>query len=76
MNQELTQSEKEKIMKLVLNNHEKSCAIVQQFIDNLQLISASDFAKLKGKSKRTILYQSKKLDGIQIDNRKYFVFSQ
>ena len=76
MNQELTQKEKEKITALVLRNPEKSCAIVQQFINDLQIISAADFAKMKGKSKRAVLYQSDKLTGIKINSRKYFNFSQ
>jgi hypothetical protein len=72
----LSQKEKNKIIELCINNPQKSCAIVQTFIDSLQLMPCSTFAELKGKSKRTILYQSDKLTGISIDNRKFLTLIQ
>lgn len=73
---ELTQKEKDKITKFIINHPQKSCAIVQEFIEGLQLVSASKYAKLKNKSKRTILYQSKKLLGIELEGRKYITYIQ
>jgi hypothetical protein len=75
MKQLLTQKEIDKIQNLCLSNPIKSCAIVQTFIDNLQLVSCADFAELKGKSKRTILYQAKKKTGVEIYGRKYLTFN-
>jgi hypothetical protein len=75
MNQQLTQKEIDKIQKLCLSNPVKSCAVVQTFIDNLQLVSCADFSELKGKSKRTILYQAKNKTGIELYGRKYLTFN-
>lgn len=74
MNQKLTKAEREKILNLVFDNPDKSCAIVQTFIDSLQVVSISTYAKLKGKSKRSVLYNSKKLKGVEIEGRKFLVF--
>jgi hypothetical protein len=76
MNQTLTQAEKRKIQQLCFSNPSKSCAIVQEFIDALQLVGCNTFAELTGKSKRTINYQSEKLTGIKVEGRKYIVFPQ
>lgn len=73
---ELTQKQKNKIIKFIINNPKKSCAIVQEFMDGLQLVSASKYAKLKNKSKRTILYQSKNLLGVELERRKYITYIQ
>ena len=76
MEQQLTKKEKKKIFDLVLKNQAKSCAITQCFLDYMQVVSLSDYASIKGKSKRTIQYRSKKLKGISISKRRFVILSQ
>jgi len=78
MNQKLTPQEIKKIQNLCFENPHRACAVVQTFIDTLQIMSCSSFAKLQSpkKSKRTILYQSKNLNGITIENRKFIPLNQ
>ena len=76
MKQHITEEEKIKILDLVFNNPQKSCAIVQCFIDSLQLVSPAEFAELKGKSKRTIQYRVDKMRKVSIANRNYLTLIQ
>jgi len=76
MNQKLTQEEIDKIQNMCFNNPVKCCAIAQLIIDTCQVVSCSTYAKLKGKPKRTIQYQSGNLTGLVIENRKFVSLNQ
>ena len=71
MNQNLTDKEIDKIQKLCFENPAKACAFAQTIIDTCQVVSCSTYSKLKGKSKRTIQYQSGNFAGLTIENRKF-----
>jgi hypothetical protein len=71
MNQKLIQSEITKIQNLCFQNPAKACAIAQTIIDTCQIVSCSTYAKLTGKGKRTVLYQSPKMTGVNIEERKF-----
>jgi len=73
---QLTQEEKDKILDLVFSNPSKSCTIAQCFLDSLQVVSLSEYAKLHNKSKRTIQYRSEKLEGVTIGSRRFVSFIQ
>jgi hypothetical protein len=76
MNHQLTEKEKEKILDMVLNNPDKSCAITQYFVDCLQLVTPPKYAEIKQKSKRTVYYNSSKLKGIEIADKKFIILNQ
>ncbi len=76
MNQILTDTEIEKTRNLCFENPIKACAITQIIVDTCQIISCNTFAELKGKSTRTIQYQSNKYIGIKIENRKFISLNQ
>lgn len=76
MSELLTDKEKKKIFNIVFKNKDKSCAITQYFLDCLQIISLSDFAKVNNKSIRTTQYQAKNMKGVSINNRKFVTFIQ
>jgi hypothetical protein len=71
MNQYLTQSEIEKIQNLCFKNPVKACAIAQVIINTCQVVSCSTYARLKGKSKRTVQYKAKNLNKISIETRNF-----
>lgn len=76
MEQRLTQKEIDRIQKLCFENPPKSCDVAQLIIDTCQVVSCSTYAKLKGKSKRTIQYQSGNLTGLGIETRKFLSINQ
>lgn len=71
MKQALTNKEIEKIQNVCFSNPERACAIAQIIIDTCQVVKCSTYAEVKGKSKRTVLYQKEKLAGIKIENQKF-----
>lgn len=71
MDKHLSDTEKEKIFKLCLENPDKACAIAQEIIDSCQLMSCRTYAVLKDKSPRTVQYKAEKLRGISIEKRRF-----
>lgn len=71
MNEIVSEKEKNKILELCISDPERACAIVQEFIDYLQIVPVSIYASAKGKSKRTILYQAKRITGFTILDRRF-----
>jgi len=71
MKQQLTDEEIRKIQKMCFENPIKACAIAQLILDTCQVVSCSTYAKLHKKSKRTVLYQSKYMTGVNVDDRKF-----
>ncbi|ANS04892.1 hypothetical protein [uncultured Mediterranean phage] len=76
MRQQLTQAEIEKLQSLCFSNPAKACAVAQLIVNTCQVVSCSTYSGLKGKSKRTINYQSDKLTGIKIDGRNFVSVNQ
>ena len=71
MNQKLTPEEIRKIQNLCFNNPTMACAVAQLILDTCQVVSCSTYAQLRNKSKRTVQYQAKTMNGISIENRKF-----
>ena len=76
MKEELTQTEIIKIQNLCFENPAKACAIAQLILDTCQVTSCSTYARLKNKSKRTILYQAGDMTGVSIEDRRFVSFIQ
>lgn len=76
MPEQLTTLEIEKIQNVCFSNPSRACAIAQLIIDTCQIVSCSVYSDLKGKSKRTINYQARKLVGIKIEERKFISLVQ
>lgn len=71
MKQQLTETEISKIQNMCFENPRKSCAIAQLILDTCQIVSCSTYARLHKKSKRTVLYQSKHMTGVNVEDRKF-----
>ena len=76
MNQQLTQKEIERIRDLCFSDPAKACAIAQVIVNICQVVSCNTFAAAKGKSPRGVHYQTTKLTGIVIENRKFISIIQ
>ena len=77
MKEQLTEREKKKIFDLCFNDQSKACAIAQYFLDCLQPVGCSTYADVhKNKSKRTVLYQKKKMNGVDLDRRRFICLIQ
>jgi len=73
---ELTQIEIDKIRNMCFDNPSKSCAIVQEIVNSLQVVSCAEYADLKDKKKRTILYRAKKMIGFDLCGRRFLSYIQ
>jgi hypothetical protein len=72
----LTQEEIKRTQQLCFNNPAKACAIAQIIIDTCQVVSCSTYAEITGKSKRTVQYQSKNLNGVSVEGRRFLSLNQ
>lgn len=76
MNKELSEHEIKKIRELCFTNPLKCCAIAQEIVDTCGVVSCATFAQVKGRGKRAVQYQSEKLVGIKIEDRKFIAINQ
>ena len=68
MDKQLTDAEIKKIHKLCFANPAKACALAQEIIDTVGVVSCRTYADFKNKSTRTVQYQAPKIVNIKIEN--------
>jgi hypothetical protein len=71
MKQQLTPTEIRKIQNICFQNPVRACTVAQVILDTCQVVSCSTYARLHKKSKRTVLYQSKHMTGVNVEDRKF-----